>query len=253
MPSLRWYDNPMRITQALRRLGVTAVVIATTACQVISPPPTLALHASTEPAPIDSTSAMLIVGGMGQLLGGDGWGLALRVEHQTSDALTLGVDLTGGVGHEDNHRDEQTGRPKHWLLSLRSYGRYATHAHEWVAGTGGLAVSVMDTGLIAVAPHLGVAVAYPNDYAVPTFQLSGAVSVPLRRGAAFSDMDIGDDGQEHGKRPGTNWYWLTDIGVLFPIGDTNNALSLNLGAAAGYGAEKGFIVAPSIADQQRWR
>jgi hypothetical protein len=66
-------------------------------------------------------------------------------------------------------------------------------------------------------------------------------------------MDIGDDGQEHGKRPGPNWYWLTDIGVLFPIGDTNNALSLNLGAAAGYGAEKGFIVAPSIADQQRWR
>ncbi len=221
-----------------------------TSCQVIAPPPTLALHASTEPAPVDATTAMVVIGVTGQLLGGDGWGMALRVERQTRDDLAVGLELTGGRGKEDKHLNgsERTG---HWLVALRNYGRFASPAHDWIAATGGLSLSVMDTGLISLAPHLGGAISYPNKAFVPTLQLSAAIAVPLRRGRPFGEPRSAD-GENVGKRPSLTTFWLADIGFLVPVAQSGNALSLNLGAAAGYGDEEGFFVGVSAADQQRF-
>lgn len=232
-------------------LGFCSTLVPVAAgCQVIAPPPTLALHASTEPAPVDVTTAMVVIGVTGQLLGGDGWGMALRVERQTRDDLAVGLELTGGLGREDNHLNGSE-RVRHWLVAVRNYGRFASPAHSWIAATGGLSLSVMDTGLISLAPHLGGAVSYPNQAFVPTLQLSAAVAVPLRRGRPFGEPDSAD-GKKLGKRPSLTTYWLADVGFLVPVAETGNALSLNLGAAAGYGDEEGFFVGVSAADQQRF-
>ncbi len=193
---------------------------------------------------------MVVVGVTGQLLGGDGWGMAVRAERQTRDDLAVGLELTGGRGQEDNHLNGSD-RSRHWLVAVRNYGRFASPAHNWIAATGGLSLSVMDTGLVSLAPHLGGAVSYPNQAFVPTLQLSAAVAVPLRRGQPFGEQRSAD-GANFGKRPSLTTYWLADVEFLVPVAETNNALSLNLGAAAGYGDEEGFFVGVSAADQQRF-
>jgi hypothetical protein len=206
---------------------------------------------------------MVIVGGAGQVLGGTGWGVALRVEHQTTDAFTVGAELTGGRGSIDN--PGATHSPiHHWLVSLRSYTRYARPDHPWLAVIGGLGVSTMDTGLIALTPHLGGAVAALNNGAVPTLQVAGAVSWPLRRGRSFGDramrvnVGLGPDAKltqptafdDAGPPPKTTWFLLADVGLLVPL-QSANALSLNLGAAWALG-QNDHEASVSVAGQQRF-
>jgi hypothetical protein len=224
------------------------VLGASTSCQVIAPPPTVALHASTGPDQVDATTVMVIVGGMGQyLFGGTGLGLAVRVERQARNDLAIGIDMTGGLG-----RTGDLEHHGHWLLALRSYGRYATPQRPWLAATGGAALSVMDTGMVSVTPHIGAAIGQINDDVVTTLQLSSAVSVPLRRGDEFQQSSNLRGEVRPGKRPTTTWYWLADLGFWIPLGATRNAVSIDLGVAKAYGTENSLMLIPSVADQQRF-
>lgn len=97
----------------------------------------------------------------------------------------MGAELTGGRGSIEN-AGANNPPIRHWLVSLRSYTRYASPDHPWVAATQGLGLSTMDTGLIALTPHPAARVAALNN-STPTLQVAGAVSWPLRRGRSFGD------------------------------------------------------------------
>jgi hypothetical protein len=185
----------------------------------------IALHSSTETPSRDATSAVVIFGLASQILGGSGAGFALRVERQNTNGLTAGLEFSGGKGSEGDDANQ-----RHWLASLRGYGRYTHPKAEWAMATFGLGVSTMDTGLIAIAPHAGIATGYTNSYAIPTLQLSLAASLPLRRGAP----EIG------GEAPDNTYFGIADVGVLFPFGEARNAISLNLGAALSLGDDGDF-------------
>lgn len=218
------------------RLPAVILVAALAGCSPVSPPPLVPMHAGTAPHAPDDTTVTLVVGVTGELLGGEGWGAALRVERQVDDGIALGAQLGGGRGHEGDEKPD----PRHWLVELRGYGRLQSTAHDWVAGLGSIGVTAMDTGLVASTLAVGASVSYPNEHAVPALGVFAAVSKPWRRGAGF--------GHAHDKYVRTT-YWLgASAGVLVPVGDSGNAPSLDLGLAAAFGGDDSSQISASIAD-----
>lgn len=200
---------------------------------------------------------LLVVGFVSQVLGGGGFGVAVRVEHQATDRTALGVELTGGRGDADS--------TKLTMLAVRGYGRGTPQAHDWIAITYGAGVSWLSTGMWTLTAHGGVAASYPNRYFEPYLATGLALAVPVTQGESFGDMDrevpmlgagLGETPTTHamgaseapGVRP--NLYLTFDPGFVVPLGDTGHALSLDLGIATGL-ARRGGFVSLSVADQRR--
>jgi hypothetical protein len=208
----------------------------------------------------------VVIGMAGQLfLGGDGWGVALRLEHQETDAATLGVELSGGRGDQAYFEDRSMFR--HWLVGVRGYGRYAV-GDDAIALVSRAGLSLTASGLITGSLHAGAAVSYDNEHAIPVATGALAVAVPLRRGRAFAPPSISFGPPEtvhrthnvkavwqretpHYLVPSTELYLAFGAGVLVPVGDTGNRLSLDVSVARALRDVAG-LVSLSIADAQRF-
>ena len=209
---------------------------------------------------------MLVVGTAGQVLGGDGWGVALRVEHQETERTTVGVELTGGRGDTGAYADDTLFR--HYLIAVRGYGRFADI--DEVALTYGAGLSWMRTGMITGSVQASFAASYPNDYLVPLGQLGIALAVPLRKGRAFKEesraLNFGEPEPQpqraewpqlvtqtppppKARQPSWEIFIAADLGLIVPIGDTGNRLSLDVGFASAQRAHEG-LYSLSVADAQ---
>src|SRR5438445_5463041 len=105
-----------------RQRGVRFLFIACfAACHPLAPPPVMAPHAPTEPNEQGAVTAIVAIGTVDQYFGGDGWGIALRVERQETSRTTIGGELTGGRGSEGQYADGTSFRQS--LIALRAYGR----------------------------------------------------------------------------------------------------------------------------------
>lgn len=227
-------------------------LVAVAACHPLPPPPMVALHDDTAPAPRGATAALVVVGIAGELLGGDGLGAALRVERQVSDRVAVGGELTGGRG-DDGERGRLT------LVAARGFAQVAPADHDWVGATVSAGVGVLSSGLVSVAGFGGVAVSYPNGYAAPYLQLGLAPVWVVRRGAGFgmvrSHGCLACD--DHGPAPApdgpdaprSDVFWTVDVGLVGLLGDTGNRVSLDLGLAAAIRASDG-VLALSLGDRQ---
>ena len=208
------------------------------ACTAVSPPPLIPMHAGTAPGAVDATTVTVVVGVAGELLGGGGWGLALRGERQVRDGTALGLQLGGGRGDEG---ELDHGQPmRHWLVEVRGYGRLASPTRDWLAGLASVGLTRMDTGLIATTLALGAAVSYPNDHAVPALGGFVAVSKPWLRGDGF--------GAAHDEYVHTTWWLGASAGLVVPIGASGNAPSIEAGLAVGRGHRDASQISVSVAD-----
>lgn len=235
MSSPRWSAARVR---GVVVAGAALVGGALGACTPVSPPPLVPMHAGTAPHAVDETTITVVVGLAGELLGGEGWGVALRGERQVDDGTAVGVQLAGGRGSEGQGLH---GRPlRHWLLEVRGYGRLGSVERDWLAGLASLGVTAMDTGLLATTVAAGAAVSYPNDYTVPALGVFAAVSHPWRRGDGF--------GPDHDEHVDTTWWLGVTGGVQVPVGDSGNAVSLEAGVARALGVDGGGQISVSLAD-----
>lgn len=213
------------------------------ACRPLPPAPMVALHDDTSPAEPDATTATLVFGLAGELLGGDGFGVALRVERQVTDVDAVGGELTGGRG-----APASDGGSSHSisLLAVRAYGRRGGVERDWLGAHYGLGLSLLSTGMVTATGFAGAAVSYPNDYVAPYFQLGAALAIPLAQGDRF-----GMKRDERGPVVKPEIYTYGDLGALGHFGDTGHRLSLDLGMALAWRNE-GSILALSLADGQRF-
>lgn len=180
----------------------------------------MALHADTTAAPVESTTVMVIVGIAGTFLGGGGWGVALRGEHQVTNRTAIGIELTGGTGDEAHTTKDDKAEYKHELFAFRGYGRFSPRAHDWLALHYGAGLTLMDTGLVSFTAHAGGAVAYTNDSISPVLQLGLATSLPLRDGRPFGDRK---------KLADQDLFLTVDVGLLGTPEDAR--LSVDFGFA----------------------
>lgn len=196
------------------------------------------MHAGTAPRQPDALTVTVVVGLAGEIVGGSGWGIALRAERQIDDGLAAGVQLGGGRGDEGERNDGHVMR--HKLYEVRGYGRVQSPTYDWAAGLGSLGLTWMDSGMLAATLAIGGAVSYPNEHAVPALGLFGAWSLPLRKGAGF-----GPAGDKHVAR--TLW-WGASAGLVVPVPTTGNALSADVGIAFGSGVHRATELSASVAD-----
>jgi hypothetical protein len=240
-------------------------LLALAACKVLPPPPVIAPHAGVEMDREGTTSALVVFGYAGELLGGGGIGVALRVEHQTTEHTVLGVELTGGYGDKVVDAKEQPFHPI--LLALRTYGRSAIVAAERdFLTTYGVGLGVLTTGALIGSVHAGVAIGYPNDLLEPIAALGVAIATPLLRGEPYGVplFHSTTPAPRHGDMPGFNFdtsggtsvatpstelFIGLDLGVVAGIGSSNR-LSFDLGAAVAADAGE-LLVEGSVADGQR--
>ncbi len=229
---------------------------------MIAPPPLIALHTGTAADPKGETTVTVVLGGVSQILGGTGFGLALRLEHQQTDRTALGVELAGGRGSADGRTPSEGANLT--VIAVRGYGRFMPSSHDWTALTYGGGLTVLTTGMVTLNAQTGVAVSYPNQYLVPYLHVGFAGALPIRAGTSFGDMDDDENenntgvfanGLEHmvaasgrlrSVRP--NIYLFGDAGLIVPLGDTGHELSLDLGVSNGL-LEKGGLAGLSIADR----
>lgn len=227
--------------------ALAPISLALAACHPLPPAPMVASHLGSGLAPRGTTTGMVVVGIAGELLGGDGLGLALRVEHQTSDATTLGVELGGGRGNEGevphvNH---------HWLVMARGYGRTISTGHDWVGATYGVGASVMSTGMVTVTAQGGGIVSYPNAYVVPVLEVGGALAIAVRRGAPFGDGLKGADRETGPQLPPRAVFYAWSAGeVAVPLGDTGATLSAALALALALGQDEMILALSGAAIAQ---
>lgn len=239
----------------MRALAAAAVVAA--ACKPLPPAPMVALHDSTAAAPVDTTTAMLVVGVAGQVLGGDGVGVGLRLERQVTARTAVGGELV--IGRQTGTRGADD-PPRLWLVAARGYGQGTPRAHDWVALTYGAGVGWLSTGMVSINAFVGGAVSYPNDYAVPYLQLGLALVAVLREGDRFGMPEVApicwtcEDHQRREPEPPppvrSDVFWVVDLGVVGVVGDTGNRVSLDAGFARAVRADDA-LVGVSIADGQR--
>jgi hypothetical protein len=252
------------VLPTLMRLCALAVLAA---CKALPPPPALPPHAGTQADREGTTTAMLVVGFAGELLGGGGLGVAVRVEHQETERTTWGLELTGGRGDQGVYEDGSAFR--HWLLAARAYGRFMPARDHDVSVSYGLGLSAMATGLITGTVHGGAAVSYTNDSAIPVGALGLALAVPLRTGRAFGDPPFvfafgppeprplefnglfAPEKRSNVRFPKTELFLAFDLGLVVPLGDTGNRLSADLGFAY---ATRGsaVVMSASVAEAQRF-
>jgi len=241
------------------------MALVTAGCYVVPPPPLLPLHATTAADERGTTTAMIVVGTAGQLLfGGEGWGIALRVEHQETTRTALGVELSGGRGNQGTFSDRSVFR--HWLVGLRGYGRRSSTGPPEDAPPRpgyGAGPSLTASGLVTGTLDGGVAASYVNDYAVPVVMAAAGLAVPLRRGRPFAERPVElwigppEPGMDRTSRrtqyktPRTEIYLVGGLGLVVPVGDTGNQLSLDVSLGRAMRDHSG-IGALSIAEAQHF-
>ncbi|HEY4058731.1 MAG TPA: hypothetical protein VGM39_19090 [Kofleriaceae bacterium] len=205
----------------MKSLAISALLLA--ACRPLPPVPTLPVHASTEGAGEGETTAIIVLGFAGSPLGGGGWGGALRIEHQYTDATTLGVELTGGAAAQ-KVKNEHDDYFRQWLLGARGYGRSRIGGSRYADYTYGVGLAVMGSGSLVTEVHAGGLVGYPNDYVEPQLQASVALSVPVLSGTNY--------GGESQHRPGMPYdvFFVLDGGAIVHPRDSNS-ISLDVGVA----------------------
>src|SRR5262245_59787581 len=159
------------------------LLLAVAACQPLPPPPAIPLHAGTQADREGTTTAMLVVGCAGELLGGGGCGAGVRVERQASERTAVGLELTGGYGERAEYEDGEMFR--HWLVAIRAYGRFSPAGDHSVALGYGLGFGVMATGAFIATLHAGYAFGQGDGGVEPVGGLSFAIAAPLLRGRAF--------------------------------------------------------------------
>lgn len=221
--------------------GAVAVLIVVAACRPLPPAPMLARHADTTAAPDDALTATLVVGVAGELLGGDGLGMAVRVERQVTAGTAVGGEITGGWAKADPDGDH----PRMWLVAARGYGQAFGRERDWLAAHYGLGLARLSTGMVTATGFAGAAVSYPNDYVAPYLQAGLALVVPLAQGARF-----GITRDDRGSVVVTEVYTYGDVGALGHLGDTGHRLSADLGLAIAW-RNDGSLLALSVAGGHR--
>ena len=220
-------------------------------CYVLPPAPFVPMHVETAADPKGSTTAMIVVGTAGPLWGDAGFGIALRVEHQETTRTSIGLELGGGRLKRGPFYAEPA--IDHWLVAVRTFGRFTPRSTDMVAATYGAGLSVMDTGLVTASVHGGGALGEPNDHLVPTGNVGIALAVPIRHGVPFGNECESLHVHPCERTPGTpqtELYFYADLGLLAPIGDTGNRISLALGVAQALRRHVPFV-ALTAADSQR--
>lgn len=250
----------VRVRYCVRMQWCVWLGLLMAACKPIAPPPVALLHATTEAAGEDVTTAMIVIGGAAQLVfGGNGYGLALRVEHQSTEHNAFGLELTGGRGETgDNTRL--------WLFGVRGYGRYHLPT-KYAAVTYGAGLSVLNLGLVTLTPHAGAAACAPNDYAAPYLHVGLGALLPLRRGGTWGrEANIAwCPGCTEPGAPSTSGnlipppradlFWYGELGMATRYGGNANQLSVSGAFAAAFHAvddETPHMLVLSLADSQRF-
>jgi len=228
-----------------------AIAVAAAGCKPIPPPPILPAHVSTAPGPRGESTVMLVLGFAGEPLGGGGYGLAVRAEHQETDRTTLGLELGAGYGDRGTIGHAKA---RHYLVAVRGYGRFSPDL-DWVDLTYSAGLSVMRTGLVTATVHAGAGIGYPNRYVVPTLHGGLALAVPLAHGEIYGDgMDVPSLTMEHAvasspnpnlTTPTTKLYWYLDPGVVVPI-ETWTA-SVDVGIASPLVGSDDGVISGSVA------
>lgn len=240
-------------------MKLACLLLVVAACKPFAPPPMIAMHADTSAAPPDSTTLVLIAGFAGTVLGGGGWGIAVRGEHQVTARTALGLELTGGWGDEATRKGEP--RIERTLYAIRAFGRFTPRTHDWVAATYGAGLGLLDTGLVTLHLHGGAAVSYVNDVVSPVLQVGLATSLVLRRGRPFGDVSVdsrplftseptinpGPPARE-GALPVSDVFLCVDAGLVGSL--DSNRPSLDVGFASAWRAREA-VVSLSAADAQR--
>ena len=253
-----------------RAVRFFAVLVVLVGCHPLPPPPVFAPHAPTEPEEQGAVTAMVVVGAVTEMMGGDGWGIAVRVERQQTDRTTIGGELTGGRGSEGEYEDGTTFRQS--LIGVRAYGRTSPSKDDEIAFSYGAGLSWMRTGLVTATLQTSFIASRPSDVLVPLAAVSFALAIPLVHGRAYGDkpmnLNFGEpepvahrdpilrDGKlilpSESPRyhvPKLDFYFGLDLGVIVPFGDTGNGLSLDLGAAVPVRAHE-LLMSASAADSQ---
>jgi hypothetical protein len=128
----------------------------------------------------------------------------------------------------------------------------------------------MRTGLVTGTLQTSLFASRPSDRFVPIGGVSLALAVPLRRGRAYGDapmnlnfgeaepmppQNLGEALNQRApqifRKPTIELYLGFDVGAIVPLGDTGNALSLDLGAAIPMRA-RSVLISASTADSQRF-
>jgi hypothetical protein len=250
------------------RIVVVLAVLA--ACHPLPPPPVFAPHAGTQPEEQGAVTAMVVVGAVTEMMGGDGWGIALRIERQQTDRTTIGGEITGGRGSDGEYEDGTTF--KQALIGVRAFGRTSPREVDELAMSYGAGLSWMRTGLVTATLSTSFIASRPSETVVPLAALSFALAIPLRHGRAYGDrplqLNFGEpmpvvtpdpiirDGKlvlpnepPRHHVPKLDFYIGLDVGFIVSLGDTGNALSLDLGGAVPVRAGK-LLLSASAADTQ---
>lgn len=163
-------------------------IVLLAACTPLPPPPVMPTYAFATPDDRGTTTAMIVVGLAEQPLGGGGFGMALRVEHQQTDRTTLGIELTGGV--EDGKVAYADGSlHKLTMLGVRGYGRWAGTNNLGL--TYGVGLALLSTGALIGQLHGGGLVGADNGTVGTTVQVGLALAVPLLHGTAYGPVPMG--------------------------------------------------------------
>lgn len=214
----------------------------------------MALHDDTAPAPVDATTTTVVIGIADQILGGGGWGLAVRVERQVRGHTAVGGEVTAGSGDRPG---DDPGRIA--LVAVRGYGQSASPAHDFAAVTYGVGGGWMSTGMLTLNAFAAAAVSWPNGYANPYLQVGVAPVWVVRAGERFGD------GQVHaylclaceGRSPAptrdepplvrSDVFWFADVGLVGVLGDDGARVSADLGAASAMRVGDGVLVMSAAA------
>ena len=230
------------------RLSAAAALLVV-ACKPLPPAPMMALHDDTAPAPVDATTTTVVIGIADQILGGGGWGLAVRVERQVRDHTAVGGEVTAGSGDRPG---DDPGRIA--LVAVRGYGQSASPDHDFAAVTYGIGGGWMSTGMLTLNAFAAAAVSWPNGYANPYLQAGVAPVWVVRAGERFGDGQLhvypcvacegGSPASTRDEPPlvRSDVFWFADVGLVGVLGDTGARVSADLGAASAMGVGDGVLV-----------
>jgi hypothetical protein len=203
-------------------------------CRALPPPPLVTMQHDTAADPRGETTGMLVVGIVTEGgIGGSGFGLAFRVEHQQTDRTAVGVEIAGGAGDGGDRRL--------YLIAVRGYGRTTPRSHNWIALTYGLGFTALNTEMLTLGVHGGGAVSYPNETASPYLHIGLAGVLPIRKGRAFGSPNGSPVTNPEDFQIRPSLFKYGEIGLVVPVVDTGNELSAALAGALGAGAGLGTL------------
>ena len=222
----------------------------------------MAPHAPTEPDEQGAITAIVAIGRVEQIMGGDGWGIALRIERQQTNRTSIGGELTGGRGSEGQYEGGRIFRQS--LIALRGYGRTSPSNTDAIAFSYGAGLSWMRTGAITATLQTSFIASYPNTHLVPLGALSLALAVPIVHGRAFGEKPLTlNFGEPEPTRdpfapppkiygvPQIDLYVGLDLGLLTPFGATGNMFVVDAGGAVPLRTRQ-LLLSATAADSQRF-